>query len=330
MSEQAERPVVVSSAPSQSRRVAVMMHTGRPEAISAAARLVSGLRRAGIVAAMPAGDLEAMRSCLDEDAAVALGDHHTDISLDCELVVVLGGDGTILRSAEWAIASDVPLLGVNLGHVGFLAEAESSEIDSIVDRIVDRSYSVEERVTIDVTLREKGEVVWSSFAINEVSVEKASRERMLEVMVEVDGRPLSRWACDGLLISTPTGSTAYAFSAGGPVIWPGVEALLLVPLSAHALFARPLVLGPTSQVIVELIETSQTTGVVWADGRRSAELVTGMEIEVTQGRHRLRLARLSESPFTDRLVNKFGLRVEGWRGTAEEARALSVTRGQLG
>jgi NAD+ kinase len=243
---------------------------------------------------------------------------------------VLGGDGTILRSAEWAIASDVPLLGVNLGHVGFLAEAESSEIDSIVDRIVDCSYSVEERVTIDVTLRANGEVIWSSFAINEVSVEKASRERMLEVMVEVDGRPLSRWACDGLLISTPTGSTAYAFSAGGPVIWPGVEALLLVPLSAHALFARPLVLGPTSKVIVELIETSQTTGVVWADGRRSAELVTGMEIEVTQGRHRLRLARLSESPFTDRLVNKFGLRVEGWRGTAEQVRALAPAREQLG
>jgi NAD+ kinase len=163
-----------------------------------------------------------------------------------------------------------------------------------------------------------------------VSIEKASRERMLEVMVEVDGRPLSRWACDGILLATPTGSTAYAFSAGGPVIWPSVEALLVVPLSAHALFARPLVLGPQSQVIVELIDGSPTHGVVWADGRRSTELRAGMEIEVTQGKHKLRLARLSESPFTDRLVNKFGLRVEGWRGAAEELRRLDPPREELG
>jgi NAD+ kinase len=309
--------------------VAVMLHTGRQDAIKAAARLLEGLNRAGIVAAIPAEDLETMRAWLPEDAAMKLEDYRPDGS-GCELVVVLGGDGTILRSAEWAIASGIPLLGVNLGHVGFLAEAESSEIDSIVDRIVDCSYTVEERVTIDVTLREDGEVIWSSFAINEVSIEKAARERMLEVMVEVDGRPLSRWACDGMLVATPTGSTAYAFSAGGPVIWPDVEALLVVPLSAHALFARPLVLGPRSVVVVELIDSSPTHGVVWADGRRSTELRTGMEIEVTQGRHRLRLARLSESPFTDRLVNKFGLRVEGWRGAAEEAVRVDPARGQLG
>jgi NAD+ kinase len=305
-----------------------MLHTGRADAIKAAARLVNGLHRAGIVAALPSDDLAMVKSSLDEGAAIELDDYETSADLNCELVVVLGGDGTILRSAEWAITSDIPLLGVNLGHVGFLAEAESSEIDSVVDRVVDCSYGVEERVTIDVTLRQDGEVIWSSFAINEVSIEKASRERMLEVMVEVDGRPLSRWACDGILVATPTGSTAYAFSAGGPVIWPGVEALLVVPLSAHALFARPLVLGPTSQVIIELIDGSQTHGVVWADGRRSTELRSGMEIEVTQGRYKLRLARLSESPFTDRLVNKFGLRVEGWRGAAEEARPLGTVSDQ--
>jgi NAD+ kinase len=235
-----------------------------------------------------------------------------------ELMIVLGGDGTILRGAEWVMASDTPLLGVNLGHVGFLAEAESSEIDWIVERVVERSYRVEERFTIDVQLRDDDdEVVWSSFAINEVSIEKAARERMLEVLVEIDGRPLSRWACDGLLVATPTGSTAYAFSAGGPVIWPGVDAFLVLPLSAHALFARPLVLGPSSRVVVELIPTAQTSAVLWCDGRRSVEIHTGMEVEVVRGRHRLRLARLSQSPFTDRLVNKFGLRVEGWRGLAD-------------
>jgi NAD+ kinase len=305
-----------SSAAPIGRRVAVLTHTRRREAVEASARLVAGLHAAGMVAVMPASDIAEMdhSGFRHVDELVASG---PAAMADCELVVVLGGDGTILRSAEWVMSSDIPLLGVNLGHVGFLAEAESSEIDSIVDHVVNRSYTVEERFTIDVMLRDGGTEIWSSFAINEVSVEKAARERMLEVLVEVDGRPLSRWACDGMLVATPTGSTAYAFSAGGPVIWPEVDALLVVPLSAHALFARPLVLGPTSRVVVELVDASQTYGVIWCDGRRSTELRTGMEIEVVQGRHRLRLARLSQSPFTDRLVHKFGLRVEGWRGTAE-------------
>ena len=299
------------------RQVGVLTHMGRPAAIDAATRLIEGLYHHGILSALPDDDVEQIDPRLAEAVTVLSKPVAPDHGI--ELMVVLGGDGTILRGAEWVLTSDLPLLGVNLGHVGFLAEAESSEIDSIVERIVDHSWTVEERSTVQVTLREcdGGEVVWSSYAINEVSIEKAARERMLEVVVEVDGRPLSRWACDGVLLATPTGSTAYAFSAGGPVIWPGVDALLMVPLSAHALFARPLVLGPTSTVVIELIEASPTHGVVWCDGRRSAELRSGMEIEVRQGAHKLRLARLSEAPFTDRLVNKFGLRVEGWRGAAE-------------
>jgi len=298
--------------------VAVLTHMGRPAAIAAATRLIQGLHESGITSALPPGDAECLPAALARTTAPL--DPPDQTSGEIELMVVLGGDGTILRGTEWVLRADVPLLGVNLGHVGFLAEAESSEIDNIVTRVVDRSYSVEERSTIEVALRDcvSGDVVWSSYAVNEVSVEKASRERMLEVLVEVDGRPLSRWACDGVLMATPTGSTAYAFSAGGPVMWPNVDALLVVPLSAHALFARPLVLGPTSHVVIQLIERSQTDGVVWCDGRRSAELRAGLQIEVQQGAHRLLLARLSEAPFTDRLVNKFGLRVEGWRGEAED------------
>jgi NAD+ kinase len=300
------------------RRVAVLTHMGRPEAIDATTRLVGGLIAAGLEVLVPPEDLAVMSSHLEHPiSALAPAGSHEPGSPDYELMVVLGGDGTILRGAEWVIAADIALLGVNLGHVGFLAEAESSQIDKIVRRVVDRSYTVEERFTVDVTLRHEGKTLWSSYAINEVSIEKAARERMLEVLVEVDGRPLSRWACDGMLVATPTGSTAYAFSAGGPVIWPGVDALLVVPLSAHALFARPLVLGPRSTVVVELVHAAPTFGLVTCDGRRSTELRQGMEIEIVQGAHRLRLARLSESPFTDRLVNKFGLRVEGWRGVAE-------------
>jgi NAD+ kinase len=298
--------------------VAVLTHTGRPAAVGVANRLIEGLNAAGIVAALPREDISAIEPRLT--GAVVPLDKPVRPDDGIELMVVLGGDGTILRGAEWVLEAAIPLLGVNLGHVGFLAEAESSEVDNIVARVVERSYTVEERFTIEVILRncDSTEVVWSSYAINEVSIEKASRERMLEVLVEVDGRPLSRWACDGMLVSTPTGSTAYAFSAGGPVIWPGVDAMLVLPLSAHALFARPLVLSPTSTVIVEVVDVSQTHGVVWCDGRRSVELRTGMEIEVTRGASRLRLARLSEAPFTDRLVHKFDLRVEGWRGAAAE------------
>jgi NAD+ kinase len=220
--------------------------------------------------------------------------------------------------------ADVPLLGVNLGHVGFLAEAESWEIDQVVAHVVGRGWTMEERFVVEVVVRDRaardgGQEIWRSFAVNEVSVEKADRERMVEVLIAVDDRPLHRWACDGVLVATPTGSTAYTFSAGGPVIWPELDALLLVPLSAHALFARPLVLGPKSTVTCQLIDTTPgNSGVVWCDGRRSVDLAAGMEIQVSAGSHRLRMARIGMAPFTDRLVRKFGLRVEGWRGAAEQ------------
>lgn len=309
------------------RRVGVLTHLGREQAIETAVRLIEGLSAAEISCSVPAEDLGVLTSRLQ---ATVHPMKRSDVAEtgDFELMIVLGGDGTILRGAEWVLASDTPLLGVNLGHVGFLAEAESSEIDSIVHHVVNRSYTVEERFTIDVSVSESGEQVWSSFAINEVSIDKAARERMLEIAVEVDRRPLSRWACDGLLLSTPTGSTAYAFSAGGPVIWPEVDALLIMPLSAHALFARPLVVGPNSQVSVRLVPGSPTHGLLWCDGHRSTEFHAGMDIEVVRGRHRLRLARLSESPFTNRLVNKFGLPVDGWRGRAEQERPLDTVPGR--
>ena len=300
--------------------MAVLTHLGRREAVETAAGIIERLAAAGIAVVVPEADADVLNERLTTTRAIGVSpEGFSDQARGVELMLVLGGDGTILRGAEKVIASDTPLLGVNLGHVGFLAEAEAAEIDSIVDHVVQRTYTVEERFTIDVTLRDRGEVIWSSFAVNEVSIEKAARERMLELAVEVDGLPLSRWACDGMLVSTPTGSTAYAFSAGGPVLWPELDALLLVPLSAHALFARPLVLGPNSVITVDLIPTARTHGVVWCDGSRTVDLCPGMEIEVSRGEHRLRLARLSQSPFTNRLVNKFQLPVAGWRGSSEWA-----------
>lgn len=233
----------------------------------------------------------------------------------CELVVVLGGDGTILRGAELARGTDAPVLGVNLGHVGFLAEVERDDFETTVERIVSRDYSVETRMALDVSVHLRGKVVAETWALNEATVEKASRERMLELTVEIDRRPLSTWGCDGVIASTPTGSTAYAFSGGGPVVWPDVEAMVIVPLSAHALFARPLVLGPDTLFAVEVLPSAEGVGVLWCDGRRTVDLPPGARVEVVRSTEPVRLARFTSSPFTDRLVRKFDLSIEGWRGT---------------
>ncbi|WP_245630557.1 NAD kinase [Granulicoccus phenolivorans] len=315
-----EPPAGNNGIPAGSRTVAVLTNVRRPNAIEAAARFVAGLTEHGLVSLLPAYDIEQMGARVDGLSVSTLDTRHP--IADCELAVVFGGDGTILRGSEWALNRDIPLLGVNLGHVGFLAEAEATEIDAVITGVVDRAWTIEKRSTAQITVRDRpllegGDVVWTSFAINECSVEKAAREKMIEVLIAIDDRPLSRWACDGVLVSTSTGSTAYAFSAGGPVMWPDVESLLVVPLSAHALFARSLVVGRDSKVTVRMLERDDNTGVIWADGRRSVNLTPGMEIEVVRGEHDLRMARLSPAPFTDRLVRKFDLVVDGWRGTAE-------------
>ena len=299
---------------SDQRRVLLLAHPGRTEARAVAQKLVDALTGHDIRVRVLRDEATALG--LSDVSGLELDDDGGDPCADCELVVVIGGDGTILRAAEVAHPSGTPLLGVNLGHVGFLAEAEYDDVGATIDAIVERRYTAEDRLTLDVSVFRDGELVTSTFALNEASVEKAARERMLEVVVEVDGRPLSRWGCDGVVCATPTGSTAYNFSAGGPIVWPGVEALLMVPISAHALFARPLVVAPTSVLAVEVI-SRQTSGVLWCDGRRTVDLPPGARIEVRRGARPVRLVRLHEAPFTDRLVAKFGLPVEGWRGAGE-------------
>src|ERR1700683_2838295 len=298
------------------RTVLVTAHTGKQSALRSARLVASRLTAAGVAVRPLAAEL----SCpgaeeVPGSPAAAEG---------AELVIVLGGDGSLLRAAELSRPAGVPLIGVNLGHVGFLAEAEPEGLAETVDRLVARQYVVEDRMTIDVTVRSNGSVVALTWALNEGTVEKAARGRMIEGGLEVDGRPLSRWGCDGVVCSTPPGSTAYAFSAGGPVVWPEVEALLMVPISAHALFAPPMVVSPQSVLAVELIESHETSGaVLWCDGRRKVDLPPGSRVEVRRGALPVLLARL-ETPvarggrFTDRLVAKFGLPVTGWRGRTWE------------
>jgi NAD+ kinase len=320
------------------RAVLLVTHSGKPQARSSARLVADRLTAAGLTVRVLSPEAAELRCPAVE---VPPG---PQAAAGTEIVIVVGGDGTLLRAAEVARPAGVPLLGVNLGHVGFLAEAELDDLAWTVDRVVARRYQVEHRMTIDVIVRHNGTMMAATWALNEATVEKTPRVGMLEVVTEVDGRPLSRLDCDGVICATPTGSTAYAFSAGGPVVWPAVEALLLVPICAHALFAGPMVIAPASTLAVEVIGSSvrtpaalpgqgvdtghgrgEVTGaVLWCDGRRRVELPPGSRVEVRRGARPVLLARLNRNeteagagagaPFTDRLVAKFGLPVTGWRG----------------
>jgi NAD+ kinase len=324
------------------RTVLVVAHVERPAALRNARLVVDRLTAAGIAVRILEPEAADLR-CAGADVVPAA----PDAAQDAEMVIALGGDGTLLRAAEMARPAGAPLLGVNLGHVGFLAETEPDDLAGAVGQVVERRYTVEERMTVEVSVRQDGTVIASTWALNEASVEKVARERMIELVTEIDDRPLSRWACDGVVCATPTGSTAYAFSAGGPIVWPEVEALLLVPISAHALFAGPMVVSPWSVLAVEVIgpsgrraggQNAAAAGVMWCDGRRRVDLPPGARVEVRRGAQPVLLARLASTGhgqaggalFTDRLVAKFGLPVTGWRGRPASRRRVEGQRAGTG
>ncbi len=283
------------------RTVLFVVHAGRERAIEVSRAVATGLMAHGIRVV-----------CADDDSELLniSGISAADDSSDCELVIVFGGDGTILRAIEIARPHDVPVLGVNLGHVGFLAEAEPDDIDAVISAVVNGELVIEERTALQIDVTDADGRTWKSWALNEVAIEKHHRERMANVLVSIDGEALSQWSCDGVLCSTPTGSTAYAFSAGGPVVWPQVDAFLVVPISAHALFARPMVVSPES-----MIDVSVTTGpvLVSCDGRRMTDVATGGSVHVVRATQPVKFARVHSTTFTARLVAKFELPVRGWR-----------------
>lgn len=282
------------------RRVLVVSHT-HERALAARGALAAQLASHGL-------------GVLDEAELATAAGGNAVVPADVEIAVVLGGDGTILRAVELVRGSDVPVLGINLGHVGFLAELDEAEIGDAARRIAERDYEVELRMSVDVEVHSAGGVS-RAWAMNEASVEKVDGARMIELAIGVDGRALETFGCDGVVLATPTGSTAYAFSAGGPVVWPNVEAMLLVPIAAHALFARPLVVGPESVLEVDIVRGTGTPAKMWCDGRRSIALQTGDRIQVRRGSSPIALARLRPGPFVSRLVRKFQLPVTGWRGS---------------
>ena len=225
-------------------------------------------------------------------------------------VVVFGGDGTILRAAEIARGTGAPIIGVNLGKVGFLAEISKPSLNSIIEAIKSGKIVTEPRLTIAFKVIRNDKEVANGWALNEIVVER-SETSLVELFVQIDNRPLSRWGCDAVICSTPTGSTAYAFSAGGPVVWPEVDAIVLLPLAAHALFSDPMVVSPNSTVVID-VESERAE--ISADGIRKVKLLEGDRVVVTKDPWKVGLAHIDDSVFTDRLVAKFKLPIEGWRG----------------
>jgi NAD+ kinase len=282
-----------------SRNAIFLVNASRPEALIATKELSQLLLKEGFTLTTPS----------DVNVLGITQTPFADLPA-AELVVVLGGDGTILRGAEVARSQGIPILGINLGHVGFLAEVERPSLVEIAASIISKGYKTENRMVLNYSVIRSGAEISTGWALNEVTVERDGTT-MVELFVQIDDRPLSRWGCDGLICSTPTGSTAYAFSAGGPVLWPEIDALVLLPISAHALFSRPMVVSPQSQIVVE-IESSDA--LLSADALRKLPLRAGDQVLITKDDSVIKLAHIKPTLFTDRLVAKFKLPVEGWRG----------------
>jgi NAD+ kinase len=270
------------------RSILLLVNAAREEAYSASTTISALLEASNI------------RVVTTEDSSIP----------EIELVLVLGGDGTILRGAEYALEKNVPLLGINLGHVGFMAEVEAFTYENVAASVINKNYVLDQRMLIGYEVSRENSIIHRGWALNEVSIERKSTT-MVELFVQIDDRPLSRWGCDGIICATPTGSTAYAFSAGGPVLWPEVQALVLLPIAAHALFAKPMVIAPTSTIGIE-IESSDAA--LSADALRKIELNKKDHISITKNSAEVTLAHLKSTIFTDRLVAKFKLPIEGWRG----------------
>lgn len=281
------------------RRAVVLVNPSRVEAVSAARDLAAILIQHEFELVTPT------EVSVDNIAPVSV-----DSIGDVEVAIVLGGDGTILRGAEVTLLRGIPLLGINLGHVGFLAEVSKPALADIAKSIIDKSYVYENRMVLGYSVMRGGNVISQGWALNEITVERDSTT-MVELFVEIDRRPLSHWGCDGLICSTPTGSTAYAFSAGGPVLWPEIDALVLLPISAHALFSRPMVVSTQSEIVVTV---ESQVALLSADALRKQPLIAGDRVVITRNPHMIKLAHVNPTLFTDRLVAKFKLPVEGWRG----------------
>ncbi|HEU4396479.1 MAG TPA: NAD(+)/NADH kinase [Actinomycetota bacterium] len=282
------------------RRVGAVVHPARPSA----ARL--GKELAGWAANLDIElrTLASERGCLGDDVPCA---EPAEFPVGLDLVVAVGGDGTLLRALGLVLAAEVPVLGVNAGRLGFLTEVEADGLPAALDAVRDGRYQVERRATLAARVLIGGRDVAEDLAVNDVVLEKAARKRLAAVAVRLgDGGPFASYAADGVMVASPTGSTAYSFSAGGPIVSPRLDALLLTPIAPHMVFNRSLVLHPDEGVRLEVLPDSPTL-LESVDGRVVRELPPGAVVEVRRGRHDALLVRTERADFYRLVRSKFRL-----------------------
>jgi NAD+ kinase len=282
------------------RRVGVVVHPGRASAARLGKELADWADELGIELRTLASE----RGCIGEDVP-CVEPEAFPVGLD--LVVSLGGDGTLLRALGLVLAAEVPVLGVNAGRLGFLTEVEAERLPAALDAVRDGRYQVERRTTLAARVLLGGRRLGEDLAVNDVVLEKGPRERLALVAVRLgDGGPFARYAADGVMVASPTGSTAYSFSAGGPIVSPRLDALLLTPVAPHMVFNRSLVLHPDEAVRLEVLPDSPTL-VESVDGRVVRELPPGTVVEVRRGRHDALLVRTGRPDFYRLVRTKFRL-----------------------
>lgn len=285
-------------APVSGARIGLVVHGGREGARAAAVDTAAQLQAEGA----------SVIGCRGDGWDAALVEHRDPATFadDLDLAVVLGGDGTLLRAAAMVRDAKVPLVGVNLGRLGFLSEIEDDDLAAVLPRLARVDVDIEERMTLSVTVRDaQGSVASSSWAMNEASVERESHERLVVLDVTIGGTAFARIPADAVILATPTGSTAYAFSAGGPILSPRVDAILLTPVASHSLFNRTVVIDPAEALAVAPAE--QARCLVSLDGRESLTVPVGGRVEVSRGVEPVRLARLAPFDFYQRVRAKFNL-----------------------
>ncbi len=281
--------------------VGLAVHHERPDARVVAQQAASWLSERGHRAWIPA----------DDAAAMGLADLGDDRSLaEADLVLSLGGDGTMLRAVGMLDGAPVPLLGVNLGRLGYLTEVEPDQLESSLERFFagsdDGQWQLDERMMLDVAATDaSGNAVGTWRALNEAVVEKRESGHTVHLRVHIDGEPFTTYAADGLIVSTPTGSTAYSLSARGPVVSPKHRALLVTPVAPHMLFDRSLVLDPSETVDVEVV--ADRDAAVAIDGQPVCHLTTGARVRCTPSTCTARFVRFGTHHYHQVLSTKFGL-----------------------
>jgi NAD+ kinase len=282
------------------QKVGVVVHPGRPPAVELGKLLAEWAGEHGI----ELRTLVSERGCIGEDVPCV---EPEDFAPGLNLVVAVGGDGTLLRALGMVLTEQVPALGVNAGRLGFLAEVEPHDLGAALDAVWAGRYRVERRTTLEARVLVDGRQIAEDLAVNDVVLEKAARERLAAVAVSLGdgGGPFARYAADGVMVASPTGSTAYSFSAGGPIVSPRLDALLLTPIAPHMVFNRSLVLHPDEAVHMEVLPDNPVIESV--DGRPARELPPGAVVEVRRGRYDALLVRIGRADFYRLVRSKFRL-----------------------